>query len=157
QGLPMSVDLPTSVKGETFVVRLPDGTPLPTHVEKVKGSAGASPSQRLYFAVPPSKPSLRVDIGAEGDEKVLVLGFSHREIWANNVTIRWLPGEGRETVLRLPTPDVVAPSYRLKLHGQVIWQNRVSVFAGEQKLAELDIKSGWQTLTVMLPASLWEH
>ncbi len=155
QGLPMSVDLPKSVKGETFVVRLPDGTPLPTHI--VKGSAGASPSQRLYFVVPPSKPLLKVNIGTEGDEEVFVRGFSHREIWANNVTIRWLPGEGRETVLRLPMPDTVAPSYRLKLHGQAIWQNRVSVFVGEQKLAELDIKSGWQTLTVMLPASLWEH
>ncbi len=157
QGIPMSVYLPKNVKGETFVVRLPDGTPLPTHVEKVKSLTEASPSQRLYFIVPPSKALLKVDIGTEGDERVLVRGFSYREIWANDVTIRWLPGEGRETVLRLPTPTVVAPFYRLKLHGQAFWQNLVSIFAGEQRLAELDIKIGWQTLTIMLPSSLWEH
>lgn len=157
QGLPMRVELPKSVKGETFVVRLPDGTPLPTHVEKLKGSAGASHSQRLHFVVPSSKALLQVDIGTEGDEKVLVRGFSRREIWANNVTIRWLPGEGRETVLRLTMPAATAPSYRLKLHGQAFWQNRVSVFVDNQKLDELDIKSGWQTLTVMLPANLWER
>jgi len=156
QGLPMSVDLPASVEGENFVVRLPDGTPLPTHTEKVKGSSGAGLSWKVHFIVPPAKPSWRVDIGSEGDERVLVRGFSQREVWANGLTVRWLPGEGAETVLRIPRPESEATAYRLLLHGQAFWDNRVSVFAEEQKLAELDVKVGSQTLTVVLPASLWE-
>ncbi len=162
QGTPMSVELPESIKGDAFVVRMPDGTPLPTHTEKLvhkRRFANASwlttNFKRVHFIVPPAQSLWRIDIGSEGDEQVLVRGFSYRETWANGLTIRWLPGEGRETVLRIPKPDGKASAYRLKLHGQAHWGNRVSVFVGERKLAELDIKVGQQTLTVLLPVSFW--
>ncbi len=148
QGVPLSVIVPQadSLRQTNFVVRLPDGTTLPTHVA----------DGRVHFIVPPPKPLWRMNIGTEGDEKVLVRGFSHRETWASGVTIRWLPGEGRDTVLRIPRPTVAAPAYRLQLHGQALWGNRVTVYAGGQKVADLDIRSGWQTLTVPLPATVWQ-
>ncbi len=149
QGLPLSADLPASIHGDTFVVRLPDGTPLPTHTEKVKGSAGASPSLRLRFIVPPPPLSLRIEIGSERDEHVLVKGFSHRETWADGRTIRWLPGEGRETVLQLKCKP--NQPHRLLLHGQAFWANSVSVFANERKIGDFPIRQGTQTLVILLP------
>jgi len=149
QGLPLSVDLTASVRSETFVVRLPDGTPLPTHTEKVKGSAGASPSLRVHFVILPPLQSLRVDIGSEQDEHVLVKGFSHRETWADGRTIRWLPGEGRGTVLRLKCKP--NQPHRLLLHGQAFWANSVSVFANGQKIGDFPIRQGTQTLVIPLP------
>ncbi len=149
QGLPLSADLPASIHGDTFVVRLPDGTPLPTHTEKVKGSTGASPSLRVHFIVPPTLPSLRVDIGSEQDEHVLLKGFSHRETWADGRTIRWLPGEGRETALRLKCKP--NQPHRLLLHGQAFWANSVSVFADGQKVGDFPIRQGTQTLVIPLP------
>lgn len=141
RGVPMSVIIPQT-KGSShtnFVIRLPDGTMLPTHVADGK----------VHFIVPTPKPSWRVDIGREGDEKVLVHGFSHHETWANGTTIRWLPGKGRETVLRLQwEPD---RAYRLRLHGQAFWDNRVTVYADNQKVGSYDIRIGWQTLTITLP------
>ncbi|MGQ9462727.1 MAG: beta-galactosidase [Candidatus Fervidibacter sp.] len=154
QGLPMSVDLPKAVQGDAFGVRLPDGTHIPAYLETVNGKSSLS-SVKIHFVIPPPPPLLRVDIGGEGDEKVLRKGFSFREVWANGATIRWLPGEGRETVLRLPRPKVESAAYLLRLHGQAFWSNRASVFANEQKLAELDIHPGLQTLTVQLPKDLW--
>lgn len=127
---------------EPFVVRLPDGTPLPTHYDAMK--------QTVHFIIPPAKPSWRMDIGIEGDEKVLVSGFSFRETWAGGTTIRWLPGEGRETVLKIPREPNLA--YRLRLHGQAFWQNRVTVYANDRKLGDFDLRIGWQTLTIPLPS-----
>ena len=150
-GTPVSISLPKEIQGDNLVVRLPDGTTLPTHTEKAKGNR-----KIVHFVLPPAKSLWQVDIGVEGDEQVLVYGFSHRETWAGGWTIRWLPGEGRETVLRVQKPKVEAPAYRLLLHGQALWGNKVSVFANEQKLGDLDIRAGLQTLTVSLPASLWE-
>jgi hypothetical protein len=149
QGLPLSVALPSSVRGETFVVRLPDGTPLPTYTEKVKSSAGTSSSLRVHFVVPPPLPSLRIDIGSEQDEHVLLKGFSHRETWADGRTIRWLPGEGRETVLRLKCKP--NQPHRLLLNGQAFWANSVSVFVGGQKIGDFTIRQGTQTLVIPLP------
>jgi len=154
QGLPLSADLPASIHGDTFVVRLPDGTPLPTHTEKVKGSTGASPSLRVHFIVPPLLPSLRVDIGSEQDEHVLLKGFSHRETWADGRTIRWLPGEGRETALRLKCKP--NQPHRLLLHGQAFWANSVSVFADGQKVGDFPIRQGTQGLVIPLPPASQE-
>ncbi len=151
-GTPVSLSLPKEIQGDNFVVRLPDGTPLPTHTEKAEGNR-----RIVHFILPPTKSLWQVDIGVEGDEQVLVRGFSHRETWAGGLTIRWLPGEGRETVLRVQKPKVEAPAYRLLLHGQAHWGNKASVFVGEQKLTDLDIRTGLQTLVVSLPANLWER
>jgi hypothetical protein len=150
-GTPISVRLTKEIRDDNLVVRLPDGTTLPTHTEKAKGNR-----RIVHFVLPPTKSLWQVDIGVEGDEQVLVYGFSHRETWAGGLTIRWLPGEGRETVLRVQKPKVEAPAYRLLLRGQAHWGNKVSVFAGEQKLGDLDIRTGLQILKVALPASLWE-
>jgi hypothetical protein len=149
QGLPLSVDLPTSIHGEVSVVRLPDGTPLPTYTEEVKGSAGTSSSLRVHLVVPPPSPSLRVNIGGEGDEDVLLKGFSHRETWADDRTMRWLPGEGRETVLRFKCKP--NQPHRLLLHGQAFWANLMSVFANGQKIGDFPIRQGTQTLVISLP------
>ncbi|MCS7252639.1 MAG: beta-galactosidase [Armatimonadetes bacterium] len=162
-GLPLSADLPAELKGKVLVVRLPDGTPLPTYMERVLGADGSvrvsasqkrKPSKRvetirLHFVLPPQKPSLRVDIGTEGDERVLVHGFSHRETWSSGTTIRWLPGEGQETVLRLPCEPTRA--HYLRLHGQAFWNNAVSIYADGNKVGSYSIGIGWQTLTIRLP------
>ncbi len=138
QGLPMSVKLPKKLQGDAFVVKMPDGTPLPTHVA----------NGEVNFIIP-VKPSWHMDIGKEGDEKVLVRGFSGREIWAGGITIRWLPGEGQETVLQIPCEPERA--YHLQLHGQAFWANRITVYADEQKVSDHEIRTGLQTLTITLP------
>jgi len=103
----------------------------------------------MHFIVPPRTQSWRIDIGSPGDEQVLVRGMAQREAWAQGNTIRWIPGEGRETVLRLPLP--AGGTYRLLLHGQVLWQNRLAVFVDGRKVDEVEMRPGWQTLAVNLP------
>jgi len=139
RGVPLSALLPAGLRGRAWQVHLPDGTPLPTHI------AGG----RLHFIVPPRTQSWRIDIGSPGDERVLVRGMAQREAWRQGNTIRWIPGEGRETVLRLPVP--AGGTYRLLLHGQVLWQNRAAVFVDGSKVDEIEMRPGWQTLAVNLP------
>ncbi|MCS6829325.1 MAG: beta-galactosidase [bacterium] len=139
RGIPASVPLPAGLRGRAWQARLPDGTPLPTHAA----------DGRLHFILPPRQQSWRVDIGSVDDERVLVKGMAQRESWAQGNTIRWIPGEGRETVLRVPVP--AEGRYRLLLHGQVNWGNRVAVFADGQKVGEYDLRPGWQTLEMNLP------
>lgn len=139
RGMPLSVPLPAGWRGRAWQLRLPNGTPLPTHIA----------DGRLHFIVPPRTPSWRIDIGAPGDEQVLVRGMAQRERWAQGNTVRWIPGEGRETVLRVPVPAEGA--YRLLLHGQAMWANRVVMFADGQKVGEYDLRPGWQTLAINLP------
>ncbi|GIV20689.1 MAG: hypothetical protein KatS3mg023_2440 [Armatimonadota bacterium] len=139
RGMPLSVPLPAGWLGRAWQLRLPDSTPLPTHIA----------DGRLHFIVPPRTPSWRIDIGAPGDEQVLVRGMAQRESWAQGNTVRWIPGEGRETVLRVPVP--AGGTYRLLLHGQVLWQNRLAVFVDGRKVDEIDMRPGWQTLAINLP------
>jgi hypothetical protein len=139
RGTPLSTPLPAGLRGRAWQVQLPDGTSLPTHIA----------DSRMHFVVPPRTHSWRIDIGSPGDERVLVGGAAQREAWSQGNTVRWIPGEGRETVLRLPVPSEGA--YRLLLYGQVFWQNRVAVFVDRQKVDEIDLHPGWQTLAVNLP------
>lgn len=139
RGTPLSIPLPAGWRGQAWQVRLPDGTPLPTHVM----------GGRMYFIVPPRTPNWRIDIGSPGDEQVLVRGMAQRESWAQGNTVRWIPGEGRETVLRVPVP--AGGTYRLLLHGQVLWQNRLAVFVDGRKVDEVAMRPGWQTLAINLP------
>lgn len=139
RGMPLSVPLPAGLRGRAWQVHLPDGTPLPTYTA----------DGRLHFVIPPRQQSWRADIGSPGDEQVLVRGMAQREVWAQGNTIRWVPGEGREAVLRVPVP--ARGTYRLLLRGQVMWENRVTVFADGQKVGDIDLRPGWQTLVVNLP------
>ncbi|MDW8290037.1 MAG: beta-galactosidase, partial [Armatimonadota bacterium] len=139
RGVPLTVSLPTALRGRRWQVCLPDGTPLPTHT-----SGG-----NLHFVVPPARWLWRVDVGSPGDERVLLRGMAQREQWAQGNTVRWIPGEGRETVLRVPVPR--EGTYRLLLHGQVLWENRVAVFVDGRKVGEYGLRPGWRTLVVALP------
>lgn len=139
RGMPMSVFLPAGLHARAWQVFLPDGTPLPTHAA----------DGRLHVILPPRQQIWHIDIGSPGDEQVLVRGMAQRERWAQGNTIRWIPGEGRETVLRVPVP--AGGAYRLLLHGQAMWANRVAVFADGQKVGEYELRPGWQTLAVNLP------
>lgn len=139
RGLPLAVSLPRALRGRAWQVSLPDGTPLPTHVAE----------GRLHLVIPPPQRSWRADIGVPGDEQVLVRGMAQREQWPQGNTVRWVPGEGHETLLRVPVPR--EGTYRLILYGQALWENRLSVFVDGQRAGEYPLRPGWQALTIDLP------
>ncbi len=140
RGVPLSVPVPSQLRAGRWQVHLPDGTPVPAHIA----------DGRLYLVLPPRVPSWRVDIGTPGDERVLVRGMAQRETWTGGRTIRWIPGEGRETVLLLPAGDDRAR--RLLLHGQVNWRNRMTVIVDGKRLGDYELRPGWETLAVDLPS-----
>ncbi|MEJ5250954.1 MAG: beta-galactosidase [Chthonomonadetes bacterium] len=138
RGVPHSVTLPPALRNRQYLLRLPTGMILPAYVQ------GA----RLHFIVPPGRELWRLDIGSPGDEQVLVRGYAQAESWAN-ATIRWLPGEGKETVLRLP--GGMSDGARLLMYGQAMWENRVTVIIDGRPVARKDLVPGWQTLSVDMP------
>lgn len=101
-----------------------------------------------------------VDIGVEGDETVLVRGFSGREDWGklpegafgagSKATVRWTPSEGNATVFVLPTlPNA---DLLLRWQGSALWRNRLRLFVNERLIGEVGIEPGWQVYEVRLPA-----
>jgi hypothetical protein len=56
-GTPISVRLTKEIRDDNLVVRLPDGTTLPTHTEKAKGNR-----RIVHFVLPPTKSLWQVSM-----------------------------------------------------------------------------------------------
>lgn len=67
-GVPLSVPLPPDVRGNSFVVRFPEGITVPTHFD--------TKTRTVHFLIPPKHP-WRVDFGMESAQCILGHGFSH--------------------------------------------------------------------------------
>jgi|GEM_PF-339180 len=102
--------------------------------------------------------NLFVDLGTEGDEEILVRGYSGREDWGEvetdrgreRMTVRWTPATGRETLLFLP-----ASPYRdhvLRIAGNAIWPNRAFISIGSRELGSFEIHPGYSIYEVHIPS-----
>ena len=93
-----------------------------------------------------------IDVGSEGDERFLRSGFSHREPRGPEQTFRWIPGDGNETVLVLPaSPN---RDHVLRVHGDAIWPNTISVRVNGHAGGDLEVPSGEVTLEAKIPAAV---
>jgi len=105
-----------------------------------------------------------VDVGVEGDEKFLVNGFSGRENWGKlekdkfgasdvDLTARWTPASGRETVLILPASP--GRDHVLRICGNGFAANSADVLVNGRKAGRFEISGNRQEqFEVSVPAAL---
>jgi len=100
-----------------------------------------------------------IDIGAPGDEPTLIAGFSHVENWGRlpkgafgsgtNLTVRWTPGAGSTTRLRIPVP--VNRPFVIRLQGAAIWENRAEILLDGERIGRFAIRPGTHVYAVEVP------
>ena len=94
-----------------------------------------------------------VDVGSEGDERFLRSGFSFREPPGGGVpTFRWTPADGNQTVLILPASP--HRDHVLRLEGNAIWPNVISVAVNGRPAGSLDIPAGEVAVLARIPAAV---
>ncbi len=103
---------------------------------------------------PPSKAgpdlNLFIDVGAEGDDRYLVAGRSHRETWnrvppgmlgaGKDLTVRWTPGQGTTATLIVPLSP--GRDHVLRIAGSAIWASTASVRLDGKPVGTLAITPG---------------
>ena len=106
--------------------------------------------------------NLFLDFGAEGDERFIVEGASHREDWGKlpegafgagtRLTIRWTPAFGDRTVLLVP----LSPhrDHLLRIHGSAIWPNELDVLLDGERVTSFEVAKGLHLYEVLIPAEV---
>lgn len=94
--------------------------------------------------------NLFVDIGAEGDDRYLVAGRTHRETWnkvppgmlgeGDDLTMRWTPGQ--DTIATLIVPLSPGRDHVLRMAGSAIWPSQATVRLDGKPIGTLAIKPG---------------
>ncbi len=95
-----------------------------------------------------------VDVGAEGDDAFLRSGHSGRETGmrsGDDVTFRWTPAVGSVTSLVLPASP--GRDHVLRLRGNALWPNTLSVVAGGREVASLEVPAGAVDVEAAVPAA----
>ncbi|MFC1597188.1 hypothetical protein ACFL5Q_04515 [Planctomycetota bacterium] len=115
----------------------------------------AHPSLAAKFGLEEAKPpaadsaepgddlNVFVDVGALGDETFLRSGHSGRETGmrsGDDVTFRWTPGAGRQTSCILPASP--HRNHVLRLRGNAIWANTLSVVLNGREVGTVKIPAG---------------
>jgi len=84
-----------------------------------------------------------IDVGAEGDETFLRSGYSGRETGmrsGDDTTFRWTPASGNQTSLLLPASP--HRDHVLRLRGNALWPNMLSVVVNGREVGTLEIPAG---------------
>ncbi len=95
-----------------------------------------------------------VDVGDEGDEAFLRSGYSGRERGmrsGDDVTFRWTPGSGKTTSLVLPASP--ARDHLLRLRGNTMRPNTLSVVLDGREVATVDLPAGAVRVEAKVPGS----
>ncbi|NQU22977.1 MAG: hypothetical protein HQ567_17000 [Candidatus Nealsonbacteria bacterium] len=95
-----------------------------------------------------------VDVGTQGDEKFLRSGFSQRETGmhaGDDGSFRWTPAVGDETSLLLPASP--GRDHVLRLAGNTMWPNAITVLVNGRKAASVEIPAGAVRTEVAVPAA----
>ena len=95
-----------------------------------------------------------VDVGAEGDETFLRSGFSGRESGmrsGDDVTFRWTPGAGNAISWLLPASP--HRNHVLRLRGNTLWPNTLSVVLNGRAVGDLEIPAGPIGVELAVPAA----
>ncbi len=112
--------------------------------------------QRKMIIVFPDRKAIRpfflCDVGSDGDEDILLSGFSYRERWPGGVTVRWTPGDDSVTTLTLPCRP--QSDHLLIVTGYSIAANRVSLQVNGERVGVWDITAGWKIYSQLIPASV---
>ena len=102
-----------------------------------------------------------VDVGTADDAAFMLSGYSGREEWGHlppgafgardgKHTVRWTPGEGTRTTLLLP----VSPGrdHVLRIGGDAIVANQVTLSLGGQPVGTLELQPGYHEYELNVPA-----
>ena len=96
-----------------------------------------------------------VDVGAEGDEAFLRSGYSGRESGmrsGDDVTFRWTPANGSQTSLLLPASP--QRDHVLRLRGNAMWPNRLTVLVNGREAETLETPAGEVRVEAAVPAGV---
>ncbi|MFH1922022.1 MAG: hypothetical protein ABIP48_19325, partial [Planctomycetota bacterium] len=127
----------------------------------VSGHPSLAEKFGLQEAAPPAAESAEkgedlnvyVDVGAPGDETFLRSGFSGRESGmrsGDDVTFRWTPGAGNATSWTLPASP--HRDHVLRLRGNTLWANTLSVVLNGREVGDLEIPAGPVAVELAVPA-----
>jgi len=121
------------------------------------------PKPPTQVARPGPDLNLFVDVGvAPDDERFLVAGRSFAEDWGKlpadkfgasptSHTVRWTPGAGRTTTLLLPCSP--SRDHILRLSGDAVRPNAISVRVGGSEAAQINVQQGRHEYQAPIPAS----
>ncbi|HUT92145.1 MAG TPA: hypothetical protein VMY37_21810 [Thermoguttaceae bacterium] len=95
-----------------------------------------------------------VDVGAEGDDAFLRSGHSGCETGmrsGDDVTFRWTPAVGSVTSLVLPASP--QRDHVLRLRGNALWPNTLSLITGGREIGSLEVPAGEVRVEAAVPAA----
>jgi hypothetical protein len=95
-----------------------------------------------------------VDVGAEGDDAFLRSGYSGRETGmraGEDLTFRWTPAMGNATRLVLPASP--HRDHVLRLRGNTLWANAVSVRVNGHDAGAVELPAGEVRVETKIPAA----
>ena len=121
----------------------------------------AEPPQGQAPPRPGPDVNVFVDVGAEGDDRFILDGCSHRENWGRlpegkfgagtERTMRWTPASGGSTSMFFPCSPL--RDHVLRFAAQAIWSNTVTVKSGGAAVGTIEIRAGDHEYEVAIPAT----
>jgi hypothetical protein len=125
----------------------------------LRETPGGAPSESK---TPGEDLNLPINVGAEGDDRFLRTGYSHREHWGGgpaeerpdagvHETFRWTPAAGGQTQFVLPASP--HRDHKVRIRGRAIWANSLSLSVNSREIATVEIPAGQVRVEVVVPAA----